>query len=220
MLHFHKEGAKSILFASFVTFVIVVAANHFLKEHYWVMKGIQVLALLLLIIVLRFFRNPNRSIRAQKHTIVAPVDGKVVSIKEVIENEYFKDKRLQISIFVSPVNVHVVRYPISGKVNFSSNYPHKSTVVSRKRSNDQMERTTIVLESEAFGEILYQQIAGSLAKRIVNYAKLGEEVTQGDDAGFIKFGSRVDLFLPVGTKLNVRLNDKIKGNQSIIVGKI
>jgi len=220
MLHFHKEGAKSILFASFVTFVIVVAADHFLKEHYWAMKGIQVLAILLLMIVLQFFRNPNRSIRAQKHTIVAPVDGKVVSIKEVIENEYFKDKRLHISIFVSSVNVHVIRYPISGKVNFSNNQQDKSTVASNKLSKNPMERTTIVLENDAFGEILYQQIAGSLAKRIVNYAKLGEEVTQGDDAGFIKFGSRVDLFLPVGTKLNVKLNDKIKGNQSIIVGEI
>ncbi len=219
MLHFHKEGAVSIVLASLVTVAIIFAADHFLKEHYWVMKGVQVLALLLLIIILQFFRNPNRSIRALEHTIVAPVDGKVVVIEEVMENEYFKDKRLQVSIFMSPINVHVTRYPISGKVNFSKYHPGKFLVAWHPKASEENERTTIVIENEAFGEILYRQIAGALAKRIVNYAKQGEMVTQGDDAGFIKFGSRVDLFLPLGTKLNVKLNDKVKGNQSIIVGE-
>jgi phosphatidylserine decarboxylase len=219
MLHFHKEGAVSILLASLVTVSIVFAAEYFLKEQYWVLKGVQILALLLLLIVLQFFRNPNRSIRAQDHTIVAPVDGKVVVIEEVMENEYFKGKRLQVSIFMSPINVHVTRYALSGKINFSKYHPGKFLVAWHPKASEENERTTIVIENDAFGEILYRQIAGALAKRIVNYAKEGEIVLQGDDAGFIKFGSRVDLFLPVGTTLNVKLNDKVKGNQTIIAEK-
>jgi phosphatidylserine decarboxylase len=219
MLHFHKEGAKSILIASVVAVVVVFAAEHFLKENFWVLKGVQVLALLLLIIVLQFFRNPNRVIRAQHNTIVAPVDGKVVVIEEVMENEYFKDKRLQVSIFMSPINVHVTRYPMSGKINFSKYHPGKFLVAWHPKASEENERTTIVIENEVFGEVLYRQIAGALAKRIVNYAQEGENIIQGDDAGFIKFGSRVDLFLPLGTKLNVKLNDKVKGNQSIITEK-
>jgi phosphatidylserine decarboxylase len=219
MLHFHKEGAVSILLASLVTVSIVFAAEYFLKEQYWVLKGVQILALLLLLIVLQFFRNPNRSIRAQDHTIVAPVDGKVVVIEEVMENEYFKEKRLQVSIFMSPINVHVTRYALSGKINFSKYHPGKFLVAWHPKASEENERTTIVIENDAFGEILYRQIAGALAKRIVNYAKEGEIVVQGDDAGFIKFGSRVDLFLPVGTTLNVKLNDKVKGNQTIIAEK-
>lgn len=219
MLHFHKEGAVSILLASLVTVSIVFAAEYFLKEQYWVLKGVQILALLLLLIVLQFFRNPNRSIRAQDHTIVAPVDGKVVVIEEVMENEYFKEKRLQVSIFMSPINVHVTRYALSGKINFSKYHPGKFLVAWHPKASEENERTTIVIENDAFGEILYRQIAGALAKRIVNYAKEGEIVLQGDDAGFIKFGSRVDLFLPVGTTLNVKLNDKVKGNQTIIAEK-
>ena len=219
MLHFHKEGAVSIVLASFVTVAIVFAADYFLKEHYWVMKGAQILALLLLVIVLQFFRNPNRTIRAEDRTIVAPVDGKVVVIEEVMENEYFKDKRLQVSIFMSPINVHVTRYAMSGKINFSKYHPGKFLVAWHPKASEENERTTIVIENEVFGEILYRQIAGALAKRIVNYAKEGEYVQQGDDAGFIKFGSRVDLFLPIGTTLNVKLNDKVKGNQSIIAEK-
>jgi phosphatidylserine decarboxylase len=220
MLHFHKEGAVSILLASVVTVSIIFAADSFLKEHYWVKLGVQILALLLLIIILQFFRNPNRAIRASEHTIVAPVDGKVVVIEEVMENEYFKDKRLQVSIFMSPINVHVTRYALSGKVNFSKYHPGKFLVAWHPKASQENERTTIVIENEVFGEILYRQIAGALAKRIVNYAKEGTMVVQGDDAGFIKFGSRVDLFLPLGTKLNVKLNDKVNGNQSIIAGEL
>lgn len=220
MLHFHKEGAKSILIASFLTVVVVFAADQFIKENFWVQKGVQILALLLLVIILQFFRNPNRSIIAQNQTIVAPVDGKVVVIEEVLENEYFKDKRLQVSIFMSPINVHVTRYPVSGKINFSKYHPGKFLVAWHPKASEENERTTIVIENEFFGEILYRQIAGALAKRIVNYAQQGEEVVQGEDAGFIKFGSRVDLFLPLGTKLNVKLNDKVRGNKSIIAGEL
>lgn len=219
MFQFHKEGAKSIFLAMFITVVIVIAADQLLKEEYWIQKGIQVLALLLLIIVLQFFRNPNRTISAQERTIVAPVDGKVVVIEEVMENEYFKEKRLQVSIFMSPINVHVTRYAMSGKINFSKYHPGKFLVAWHPKASEENERTTIVIENDTFGEILYRQIAGALAKRIVNYAKEGEMVMQGDDAGFIKFGSRVDLFLPIGTVLNVKLNEKVKGNQTIIAEK-
>ncbi|WP_026978036.1 phosphatidylserine decarboxylase family protein [Flavobacterium tegetincola] len=219
MLHFHKEGAGSIILASLVSVSIIIAADYLLKEHYWVMKSVQIVALLLLVIILQFFRNPNRTIRPKEHTLVAPVDGKVVVIEEVHENEYFKGPRLQVSIFMSPINVHVTRYTMSGKINFSKYHPGKFLVAWHPKASEENERTTIVIENDIFGEILYRQIAGALAKRIVNYAKVGETVIQGDDAGFIKFGSRVDLFLPIGTVLNVKLNDKVKGNQSILAEK-
>ena len=219
MLHFHKEGAKSILLASFITFVIVVVADQFLKEHFWVLKGVQVLALLLLIVVLQFFRNPNRSIRPNEHTIVAPVDGKIINIEEVLENEYFKDKRLKISFLVSTINVHVTRYPLSGKVTVSKNNPQVNEYDVPKKSKTR-QQSTIVIENKFFGEVLYQQMSGTLVKQNINYALKDTEVMQGDDAGFIKFGAKIDLFLPLGTKLNVKINEKVKGNKSIIVGQL
>ena len=147
---------------------------------------------------------------------MAPVDGKVVVIEEVFEKEYFKDKRLQVSIFMSPLNVHVTRYPISGKVNLSKYHPGKYLVAWHPKASEENERTTIVVENSAIGEILYRQVAGALAKRIVNYAETSKQVTQGSDAGFIKFGSRVDLYLPLNTTLNVKLNDKVKGGEQVI----
>ena len=146
-----------------------------------------------------------------KNHLIAPVDGKVVIIKKVYEKEYFKDDRLQISIFMSPLNVHVTRYAISGKIKFSKYHPGKYFVAWHPKSSELNERTTIVIKNETFGEILYRQIAGALARRIVNYAEVGSKVIQGEDAGFIKFGSRVDLFLPLDTKIDVKLNDRVKG---------
>ena len=219
MLHFHKEGAATIIGASVLTVIIVVGADYLITDNFWLMKTIQIIALVFLIIILQFFRNPNRDITAADHTIVAPVDGKVVVIEEVFEKEYFNEKRLQVSIFMSPINVHVTRYPASGKINFSKYHPGKFLVAWHPKASEENERTTIVIETKLFGEILYRQIAGALAKRIVNYAKEGEEVVQGTDAGFIKFGSRVDLFLPIGTELNIKLNDKVQGNKTIIAQK-
>jgi phosphatidylserine decarboxylase len=144
------------------------------------------------------------------------VDGKVVVIEEVFEKEYFKDKRLQVSIFMSPFNVHVTRYAISGSVVFSKYHPGKYLVAWHPKSSELNERTTVVLENKTLGQILYRQIAGALARRIVNYAKVGDEVIQGEDAGFIKFGSRVDLFLPLGTKINIEKNQVVKGGQDCI----
>ena len=135
----------------------------------------------------------------------------MVVIEEVFEKEYFKDKRLQVSIFMSPINVHVTRYAISGKVVFSKYHPGKYLVAWHPKSSELNERTTVVLENNTVGKILYRQIAGAVARRIVNYAKIGDKAIQGADAGFIKFGSRVDLFLPVGTKLNVAIEQVIKG---------
>ncbi|MEN9447258.1 MAG: hypothetical protein RJA25_548, partial [Bacteroidota bacterium] len=193
----------------------IVAAGELL-DIAWLKTGIQLVALLFYIIILQFFRNPNRSIIANDNQIVAPVDGKVVVIEEVFEPEYFKDKRLQVSIFMSPINVHVTRYAVSGLVKFSKYHPGKFLVAWHPKASTENERTTVVIESKVFGEILYRQIAGALAKRIVNYAEEGTQVVQGTDAGFIKFGSRVDLYLPLGTKINVKLNEVAKGNKTII----
>lgn len=219
MLKFHKEGAKIILAACFITVALVLVADNFIND-FWIRKTIQIGALFLLIIVLQFFRNPNRYITAEDHTITAPVDGKVVVIEEVYEGEYFKEMRLQVSIFMSPINVHVTRYPVSGIVRFSKYHPGKFLVAWHPKASEENERTTVVIENPFFGEILYRQIAGALAKRIVNYAKTGMSVVQGDDAGFIKFGSRVDLFLPIGTELNVKLKQTVKGNKTTIATKV
>ena len=172
---------------------------------------LQTSVLLFFILILQFFRNPSRKTIIDPNKIIAPVDGKVVIIKEVFEKEYFKRKKLQVSIFMSPINVHVTRYAISGKVVLSKYHPGKYLVAWHPKSSEKNERTTIVIKSEVFGEILYRQIAGALARRIINYAKIGQNVIQGDDAGFIKFGSRVDLFLPLKTKIKVNLNDHVKG---------
>ena len=161
--------------------------------------------------VLQFFRNPKRVTLKNDQQLISPVDGKVVIIQEVFEKEYFKDQRLQVSIFMSPLNVHVTRYPMSGIVRFSKYHPGKYLVAWHPKSSELNERTTVVLKNETFGEILYRQIAGAVARRIVNYAEENLEVIQGEDAGFIKFGSRVDLFLPIGTPLDISLGDVVKG---------
>jgi phosphatidylserine decarboxylase len=185
----------------------------------WLQKTIEIVVLLLLIIVLQFFRNPDRTVAINDNHIIAPVDGKVVVIEEVFEGEYFKDKRMQVSIFMSPINVHVTRYPVNGLVKFSKYHPGKFLVAWHPKASEENERTTIVVENKVFGEILYRQIAGALAKRIINYAEEGTQVVQGTDAGFIKFGSRVDLFLPLGTEISVKLNEKAVGGKTIIAIK-
>jgi phosphatidylserine decarboxylase len=212
---FHKEGSKIILIATVLLIVGVIFADN-LVDIIWIKKGIQLLCLFFYIMILQFFRNPNRTITENSHQIVAPVDGKVVVIEEVFESEYFKDKRLQVSIFMSPINVHVTRYALSGLVKYSKYHPGKFLVAWHPKASTENERTTVVIQNEVFGGILYRQIAGALAKRIVNYAEEGTHVIQGADAGFIKFGSRVDLFLPLGTKINVKLNDKAIGNRTVI----
>ncbi len=215
---FHKEGAKIILISTFV-FTVLLLATPYLFESQWLLKSIQLFLLAFLLIILQFFRNPVRILDPNDDLVYAPVDGKVVVIEEVFEPEYFKDKRIQVSIFMSPINVHVTRYAISGKVKYSKYHPGKYLVAWHPKASTENERTTVVIENRVFGEVLYRQIAGALAKRIVNYAEEGMQVRQGDDAGFIKFGSRVDLYFPLGTKINVTLNQKAIGNRTIIASK-
>ena len=207
---FHKEGYKIIL-SSLLTTAVVVLSVEYITENYWMRKMIQLIAIILFVLVLQFFRNPKRETALNEHHIISPVDGKVVVIEEIFEKEYFKDKRLQVSIFMSPINVHVTRYVISGEVVFSKYHPGKYLVAWHPKSSELNERTTVVVKNKTVGKILYRQIAGAVARRIVNYAKVGEKVIQGTDAGFIKFGSRVDVLLPIGTKINVAIDQVVKG---------
>ncbi|MCF6349681.1 MAG: phosphatidylserine decarboxylase family protein [Flavobacteriaceae bacterium] len=212
---FHKEGFTIILITAVLTVTGVFLTDKF-SSNIWLNKLIMLTLIVLLILVLQFFRNPKRKTILNANQIIAPVDGKIVVIEEVVESEYFKDKRRQISIFMSPINVHVTRYPISGKVNFSKYHSGKYLVAWHPKSSTENERTTIVIENNTVGEILYRQIAGALARRIVNYAKKGEEIKQGTDAGFIKFGSRVDVFVPLHMKIKVNLNEIAKGGETVI----
>ena len=218
MLSFHKEGYKIIAFTFLFVLSGILLSEKFV-ELIWLQKGIQIFLLLFLIIVLQFFRNPKRVTKINDNQIIAPVDGKVVVIEEVDEPEYFKGKKLQVSIFMSPINVHVTRYALSGLIKYSKYHPGKYLVAWHPKASTENERTTIVIKNNTFGEVLYRQIAGALAKRIVNYAEEGEKVVQGTDAGFIKFGSRVDLYLPLNTKLAVKIGDKVKGGEQVIAEK-
>ena len=211
---FHKEG-QTIIFVS-----LIIVGSLFLVMDFigipWLVKTLQIGLLIVFILILQFFRNPKRNTQIDDAHVVSPVDGKVVVIQEVQESEYFKDKRLQVSVFMSPINVHATRYPIGGKVLFSKYHPGKYLVAWHPKSSEKNERTTVVVENSKFGKVLYRQIAGFLARRIVNYAKKDQNVVQGNDAGFIKFGSRVDLFLPLGTKLDIKLNQKVRGGETVI----
>jgi phosphatidylserine decarboxylase len=211
---FHKEGQK-IIFISLILVGGLFLLIDFI-EIPWLIKTLQIGLLVFFILILQFFRNPNRHTQHNDTHVISPVDGKVVVIEEVEEPEYFKDKRLQVSIFMSPINVHVTRYPVGGKVVFSKYHPGKYLVAWHPKSSEENERTTVVVENQKIGKVLYRQIAGALARRIVNYAKKDMNVVQGNDAGFIKFGSRVDLFLPLDSKLKVNLDQKVKGGETII----
>ncbi|WP_047244665.1 phosphatidylserine decarboxylase family protein [Maribacter thermophilus] len=212
---FHREGQKIILITFFLVGLTVLLA-HFFIDIAWLKLAVQITAAIILVLILQFFRNPTRRANKSFDEILAPVDGKVVVIEEVEENEYFNDKRRQVSIFMSPINVHVTRYPASGKIKYSKYHPGKYLVAWHPKSSEENERTTVVVGTPKFGDILFRQIAGAMARRIVNYAEVGESVQQGDDSGFIKFGSRVDLFLPLDCQINVKLNQKVKGAQTCI----
>ncbi len=212
---FHKEGYKIILISTLILGAGIILIDNFIGIT-WLNKLLASILLVIYIIILQFFRNPKRNTVINDHNIIAPVDGKVVVIEEVFEKEYFKDNRLQVSIFMSPLNVHVTRYPTSGLIKYSKYHPGKYLVAWHPKASEENERTTIVIKNKIVGEILYRQIAGALAKRIVNYAKPNEIAIQGNDAGFIKFGSRVDLFLPLDAKITVKLNDKVRGGEKII----
>jgi len=213
---FHKEGIGIIL-SSFITVVILI-----ISMDYFEIKSsltIKIFLIVMLVLILQFFRNPKITINSNKNYILSPVDGKIVIIEEVYEPEFFKDKRLQVSVFMSPINVHVTRYPMDGNIIYSKYHPGKYLVAWHPKSSTKNERTTIVVENNTFGKVLYRQIAGAVARRIVNYAKVGQVSVQGEDAGFIKFGSRVDLFLPLNSKIDVKLNQVVKGGVTVISSK-
>ena len=212
---FHKEGYKIIFIALLITVGLIFLID-FTVELSWLRTLLMVAVLIFFILILQFFRNPKRHTVISDKTIVSPVDGKVVVIEEVFEKEYFNDKRIQVSVFMSPINVHVTRYPIGGRVAYSKYHPGKYLVAWHPKSSEENERTTVVVENNSVGKILYRQIAGALAKRIVNYAKAEQQVIQGTDSGFIKFGSRVDVFLPLDANIKVELNQRVKGGESII----
>lgn len=212
----HREGTLTITLA--LLFVLVVNTGMYLIfPQFGIWNGIAlVLTLALLYIILQFFRNPPRNTVTNAEHIIAPADGKVVVVEEVEEPEYFKGKRLQVSIFMSPFNVHVNRYPIAGTVQYVKYHPGLYLVAWHPKSSTDNERSTVVVKDEKGREVLFRQIAGALAKRIVYYSKTGDKAEQGGEMGFIKFGSRVDLYLPIGTKINVKLNEAVRGGETAI----
>ena len=216
---FHKEGFKIIIISFIITSSLAIAIEFFLINQL-LKLSIQIILIISLILILQFFRNPKRELIPDKNKIISPVDGKIVIIESVYEDEYFKDKRKQVSIFMSPLNVHVTRYPASGIITYNKYHPGKYLVAWHPKSSKKNERTTVVINTEKYGEIMYRQIAGAVARRIINYSNLGNQVVQGKDAGFIKFGSRVDIFLPLGAKIKVNIGDVVKGAKSIISDKI
>lgn len=210
----HKEGTPTIILT--LLFICILNAVIYFLGCGEVLKWAgYIVSALLLYIVLQFFRNPSRKTPKNDSHIISPADGKVVVIEEVMEEEYFHDKRLQVSIFMSPFNVHVNRYPINGAISYYKYHPGKYLVAWHPKSSTENERTTVVVKNSK-SEILFRQIAGALARRIVFYGKQNDTVEQGSQCGFIKFGSRVDLFFPIGTKLNVKLNDVVTGGESVI----
>ncbi|MFT4698223.1 MAG: phosphatidylserine decarboxylase [Flavobacteriaceae bacterium] len=215
---FHKEGHKIILI-TFMLCIILSMFSHFLIENEMISKAIIAVLIVFLVLILQFFRNPKRNYTLDTNHAVSPVDGKVVVIEEVFEKEYYNEKRLQVSVFMSPLNVHITRYPVGGNVVFSKYHPGKFLVAWHPKSSEENERTTVVVNNPAFGDVLHRQIAGALAKRIVNYAEKDQQVDQASESGFIKFGSRVDVFLPLDAKINVKLNQKVKGGITILAKK-
>jgi len=213
-MRLHREGFTIILITTLVLGAINVPLQIYFSESI-ASTIVLVISLLLYLAIVQFFRHPNRNIPTGENLIIAPADGKVVVIEEVVESEYYKDKRRQVSIFMSPINVHVNRYPVSGKVAYQKYHPGKYLVAWHPKSSTENERTTVVVESEK-GSILFRQIAGALAKRIVCYAKEGAEAKMGAEYGFIKFGSRIDLFLPLDAEICVEMNQKTVGGETIV----
>ncbi len=211
----HKEGYKIIVNTLLILLGVNLLSMYLIPDYFYIIKGLLVISVIVYILVTQFFRNPKRKTVLNENNILSSVDGKVVVIEEVEESEYFKDKRLQISVFMSPLNVHVTRYPIGGEVLFSKYHPGKYLAAWLPKSSTENERTTVVVQNNK-GTILFRQIAGAMARRIVNYAKQDDQPTQGSDSGFIKFGSRVDIYLPIGTKVNVEIDQKVRGGETVL----
>jgi phosphatidylserine decarboxylase len=215
-MKFHKEGWPSLLIVLAFSAIIIGIAHYFFPDFFIAKLFAYALSGFLTITILQFFRHPTRQHTLGDNLIISPADGKVVVIEEVEEPEYFKGKRLQVSVFMSPINVHVNRYPIAGKVSFFKYHPGKFLAAWEPKSSTDNERTTVVVAHKNGQEILFRQIAGALARRIVWYCKAGDVAEQCGEMGFIKFGSRVDLFLPLNTKIKVKIGDVVKGSQTIL----
>ena len=213
---FHKEGFTIIRNTLTALIALNVTTWYFVGEFNWIVYLLIFASVVFSILVLQFFRNPKRNTVLNPNNIIAPADGKVVVIEEIVEHEFFKDKRIQVSIFMSPLNVHVNRYPISGAVKYAKYHPGKFLVAWHPKSSIENERTTIVVENKTTGPILFRQVAGAVARRIVMYSKAEDIAVQGKDMGFIKFGSRIDLFLPLDAKINANINDVVKGGETVI----
>ena len=212
----HKEGYKILAFGFIILLVLNVIVNIIWSDNGLVKWSFLICTMVLYVFILFFFRLPARELEPDPGLVYAPADGKVVVIEETEEKEYFKDTRLQISIFMSPFNVHSNRYPVSGRIKYVGYHPGNYMVAWHPKSSEQNERSTIVIETKRGKEILIRQIAGAVARRIVTYAKVDQEVLQGDELGFIKFGSRVDIFLPIGTEVEVPILQQVRANKSIL----
>jgi phosphatidylserine decarboxylase len=213
---FHKEGYTSLALCVLFIFVLNAVIQFYYPQAFALKWFIYILSALLFIIIIQFFRSPSFAITIDDKAVLCPADGKVVVIEETEEGEVFKDKRIQISVFMSPVNVHVNRNPIGGVVKYFKYHPGKYLVAWHPKSSTENERTTIVIENSKGTSVLFRQIAGAMARRIVWYVKEGDKVDQGQQFGFIKFGSRVDIFLPLGTKINVNLGEVVKGGRTVL----
>lgn len=216
----HREGFSILLISLFISIVIGITNYLFLStECQWVFISIEALNVVILILIVQFFRIPKRNKEYESDQIVCPADGEVVVIEETIETEYFNDKRIQISIFMSPFNVHANYYPVNGVVNYQKYHPGKFLVAWHPKSSTENERTSMVIKTADGSEILVRQIAGAMARRICYYNELGSVAKQGEEFGFIKFGSRIDVFLPLNTILSIEIGEKVQGKLSIL-GKL
>ncbi len=212
----HKEGYRIIFITFLITTAINIAVFFLSGQNILTLKIAALLTFILLFLVVSFFRNPRRESFHNEDAILAPADGKIVVIEEVEETEYLKTKCVQVSVFMSPTNVHINWFPLSGVIKFFKHHSGRHQAAFLPKSSTENERTTVVIEHESNVIILMRQIAGAMARRIVSYAKVGRKIEQGDQLGFIKFGSRVDLYLPLGTKIDVELDQKVSGKQTII----
>ena len=212
----HKEGYTSIALCILFIFVLNAVVHYLLPDTTWFIWIIYILSFALFVIILQFFRSPAIKVVKNDQHVICPADGKVVVIEETEETEYLKDKRIQVSVFMSPINVHINRNPISGIVKYYRYHPGKFLVAWHPKSSTENERTTVVIENKTGVSVLFRQIAGALARRIVCYSKEGQEAIQGEEFGFIKFGSRVDIFLPLGTEIKVGLGDTVKGGITVL----
>lgn len=215
-IHIHKEGYKILAFGFIALLILNVIVNIIWVDIKIVKWTFFICSFMLYIFLLFFFRLPARTLKPDPGLIYAPADGKVVVIEETMENEYFKDERLQVSIFMSPFNMHSNRYPVSGRIKYVCYHSGQNMVAWHPKSSELNERSTIVIETKEGTEILIRQIAGAVARRIVTYAKENQDVLQGEELGFIKFGSRVDVFLPIGTEVEIPILQQVKANKTII----